>query len=74
MPEMNGFEVAQALQEHFPEIRIIFVTDRPERAYADRAFELGAQGYVVKSAAATELPLALKRSACRGHIPPIQEP
>lgn len=60
MPQLGGLEVAQLLREDLPEVRIIFVTERTERAYVDRAFALGAQGYLVKSNAASELPVALR--------------
>jgi CheY-like chemotaxis protein/anti-sigma regulatory factor (Ser/Thr protein kinase) len=60
MPGMGGLEVARLLRQRLPEIRIIFVTEKRERSYVDRAFALGAQGYVLKSMAASELPIALR--------------
>jgi PAS domain S-box-containing protein len=60
MPGMGGLEVARLLRERLPRIRIIFVTEKRERSYVDQAFALGAQGYVLKSMAASELPIALR--------------
>ena len=60
MPLMNGFTTARALKERMPQLPIIFVSQHPERAYADEAFRCGAQGYVLKRAAATELPHAIR--------------
>jgi DNA-binding NarL/FixJ family response regulator len=44
-------------------MRIIFVTERSEPAYIDHAFALGAQGYVIKSRAASELQIAIREVA-----------
>jgi CheY-like chemotaxis protein len=63
MPGFGGLEVAQVLRERFPRMRIIFVTERSEQAYIDHAFALGAQGYVVKSKAASELLVAVREVA-----------
>jgi PAS domain S-box-containing protein len=60
MPGMSGLEVARLVLERLPQVRIIFVTERRERSYIDQAFALGARGYVLKSMAASELPIALR--------------
>jgi CheY-like chemotaxis protein len=60
MPGMSGLEVARQVLERLPQVRIIFVTERRERSYIDQAFALGARGYVLKSMAASELPVALR--------------
>jgi PAS domain S-box-containing protein len=60
MPGMSGLEVARLVLERLPQVRIIFVTERRERSYIDEAFALGARGYVLKSRAASELPIALR--------------
>jgi DNA-binding NarL/FixJ family response regulator len=60
MPIMGGFAAAKRLRERMPRVRIIFVSQHQERSYADRAFASGADGYVLKRAAATELAAALE--------------
>lgn len=60
MPVMNGFAAAKRLRERLPLVRIIFVSQHQERIYADKAFESGADGYVLKRAAAKDLAAALE--------------
>lgn len=60
MPVMSGFAVAKRLRERLPLIRIIFVSQHQDRLYANKAFESGANGYVVKRAAATDLVAAIE--------------
>lgn len=60
MPVMSGFAAAQRLRERLPSVQIIFVSQHQDRLYADKAFESGADGYVLKRAAATDLAAALE--------------
>ena len=60
MPGMGGFPAARLLQAQMPQLPIIFVTQHFERSYVDEAFGCGAKGYVIKNAAATELPDAIQ--------------
>ena len=55
MPVMGGFPAVRYLREHIPELRIILVSQHNQKVYADEAMQLGAKGYVVKAAVATEL-------------------
>jgi DNA-binding NarL/FixJ family response regulator len=60
MPVMGGFETARNLKKLAPELVIIFVSQHTGTEYMDEAFRLGARGYIVKSAIASELPEALE--------------
>ncbi len=60
MPLMNGIEATRRTLALRPEARVVILTMHPDGAYAASAFEAGAMGYVVKSAAATELIAALR--------------
>jgi DNA-binding NarL/FixJ family response regulator len=60
MPVMGGFPAARELLRRLPGVRIIFVSQHADRAYVDEAILCGAQGYVFKAAAATELPNAVR--------------
>ena len=60
MPVMGGFPAARHLHANMPELLIIFVTQHTEQVYVDEAFQCGAKGYVVKRAAVTELPNAIR--------------
>jgi DNA-binding NarL/FixJ family response regulator len=65
MPEMNGIEAARRLTRVLPSAKIVFVTQRLDRAYLHAAFSAGAMGYVAKQSAAGELVEAI-RSALEG--------
>lgn len=55
MPVRNGFDAVEALREDGVEAPVVIVTSSEERAYLDRAIEVGAIGFVAKSRLATDL-------------------
>ena len=59
MPHMNGLGAAAQIREFAPETRVIFLTMHADAALAAQAFRMGALGYVLKSAAASELTHAI---------------
>lgn len=59
MPELNGFDVLERTCRDFPEVSVIVLTVHEGEEYALRALKLGAMGYLPKSAASTELELAI---------------
>ncbi len=65
MPGLDGISAAHAILGKNPAARIVFVTVHCDSILAQRGFETGALGYVVKSAAGDEL-VAAVRSALRG--------
>jgi len=65
MPQLNGLDALAQLKRDDAAVRVIFLTMHPEVAYARRAFEAGALGYVLKHSAPTEL-LAAIRAALEG--------
>lgn len=60
MPEMNGFQLAEKIQESFPAIKVIFLTMLNERNHLLNAFNYGAKGYLVKNISYDELLFAVK--------------
>lgn len=48
MPEMDGFEVLEALDGHWSEMKILVLTAYDDCKLAKKAFKLGADGYVLK--------------------------
>lgn len=60
MPIVNGFDAAVQLRNVAPHTKVIFVTMHMEPAFITEAFRLGASGYVLKQAAASELITAIK--------------
>ncbi len=55
MPGSNGLDAARQLVEDLPDMRVVFLTMNDDPDIAAEALRLGAKGYVIKSAAATEL-------------------
>lgn len=60
LPRLNGIEAARQIRKACPQIRIVFLTENTDPAVVTAAFEVGADGYVVKSDAHRELLLSLK--------------
>jgi DNA-binding NtrC family response regulator len=48
MPEMDGVEIAQAMKQEFPDVRVVIITGYPTRSSADRAAQLGIFDYLEK--------------------------
>lgn len=63
MPEMNGIEATRYLRALPHPPRVIVLTIHADPAIARSAFEAGASGFVVKSADARELRLAIETVA-----------
>lgn len=59
MPNLSGLEALERLRADMPEVRVVFVTMHQDAAYARRAMQAGACGYVLKQSASTELLQAL---------------
>jgi DNA-binding NarL/FixJ family response regulator len=65
MPELNGVEALEELKIVNPDVRLIFLTMHHNTAYAKRALDAGALGYVLKHSATSELIMAV-HAASRG--------
>jgi DNA-binding NarL/FixJ family response regulator len=63
MPILNGIDATRQICRIDPAARIIVLTMHADITYATEAFEAGASGYVVKSAAAQELITAIRAVA-----------
>lgn len=66
MKDMNGIELAELLQQRRPALRVVMLSmyDNPE--YVQRALQVGARGYVLKEAPATEIISAIEAVAAGG--------
>jgi len=60
MPLMDGLEVLQRAKEKLKEIKIIMLTVENERTFILDAINKGADGYVLKDSAGTEIVEAIK--------------
>jgi len=65
MPHLNGLDALASLKKDNPQVKVIFLTMHAEVAYARRALEAGAVGFVLKHSAPAEL-IAAIRAALEG--------
>jgi len=63
MPELNGVEALEELKKDNPEVRVVFLTMHHNVAYARKAMDAGALGFVLKHSAVAELILAVRAAA-----------
>jgi DNA-binding NarL/FixJ family response regulator len=66
MPGMNGLDLIKRMKSEYPATRVLVLSMHSEDQYAIRAFKLGADGYLVKDAASSELQLAATKVAAGG--------
>lgn len=66
MKDMNGLDLAAAMLQRWPGLRVLMLSmyDNPE--YVQRAMQVGARGYVLKDAPAAEIIAALDAVAAGG--------
>lgn len=67
MPGLNGIDALRQMRREGLDVPVVFLTMHTEPAYARRALEAGAAGYVLKHAAPQELLQALQ-AAAKGSI------
>ncbi|HEV8412147.1 MAG TPA: response regulator transcription factor [Bryobacteraceae bacterium] len=60
MPLLSGIEAARRIKASLPEVKLLFFTMHHERPYLQAAFEVGAAGYLLKSATSEELLRAIQ--------------
>ncbi|MCX7058891.1 MAG: response regulator transcription factor [Proteobacteria bacterium] len=63
MPDYNGIEATAAILARFPEIKIIALSTHSDRRFVSEMICAGASGYVVKTAAGSELLRAIRAVA-----------
>lgn len=67
MPDMTGLEATEIIKRMYPEIKVIALTVHEHETYVRRMLQAGAEGYVVKRAAADDLVRAI-RTVVRGGV------
>ena len=60
LPTLDGIAAARRIHKSIPECKILFVSQESSADVAQEAFNSGAQGYVVKGQAGSELLAALE--------------
>jgi DNA-binding NarL/FixJ family response regulator len=61
MPLMNGLSAGQRLKRSMPAVKLIYLTMNQDQDMAAEAFRLGANGYLLKHSAASELVAAIRQ-------------
>lgn len=61
MPRLSGLDLAARVQAQAPSVRVVIVTTFGRAGYLRRALEVGAKGYLLKDAPASELAGAIRR-------------
>jgi DNA-binding NarL/FixJ family response regulator len=59
MPELNGLDAVRKMRTDGFDTKVVFLTTNGNPLYVRTAFNLGANGYVLKALGFEELPLAL---------------
>ena len=60
MPEMDGYETACVLNDKYPDIKILIVSQLTTKESIHKIMELGADGYFTKNSDPAQLELAIK--------------
>lgn len=60
MPVMDGFETAQWMEQHYPEVKILALSMHNDNETIKRMLKSGVNGYVLKNADPSELRTALQ--------------
>lgn len=60
MPVMNGIEAAEIFKEKFSSVKLLVLSMHDDREYVMNMAQAGAKGYVLKSASADEMLMAIK--------------
>ena len=60
MPELNGIDAAQIIHESLPEIGIVILSIHSDLEHIFRALQAGAQGYLLKESAGSEVISAVR--------------
>ncbi len=55
MPNLDGIEATRIIKKEWPGIRVLIMTVHKEREYLNRAMEAGADGFLLKDDADSEL-------------------
>jgi DNA-binding NarL/FixJ family response regulator len=66
MPGMSGLELTRRIKSEFPSVAVLVLTMHSEEQYAIRALQAGANGFLTKDSAATELVAAVRKVASGG--------
>ena len=61
MPGMNGLEVLPKIKAMFPQLKVLILTMHKSKHHIARAFEAGADGYLLKENTLADLVSAIEK-------------
>ncbi|QMW01498.1 response regulator transcription factor [Spirosoma foliorum] len=67
MPEMDGFETAHYLQQHYPQVKIIALSMLDREEHVAKMVRYGVRGYLQKGCRPSELRIALDEVSQKGY-------
>jgi two-component system, NarL family, invasion response regulator UvrY len=67
MPEMDGYDTAAYLQQHFPSVKVLALSMMDNENAIIRMIKNGARGYVLKDSEPAELRMALQNILTKGY-------
>lgn len=67
MPGMDGLTATKIIAERFIETKVLILTIHEDDTYLNKALQVGAKGYLLKTTAATELINAIQ-AACKNYF------
>ncbi|RQO29962.1 DNA-binding response regulator [Taibaiella sp. KBW10] len=68
MPELDGYDTAGWLSEHYPQVAILALSTMDDEAAIIKMIQKGAKGYVLKNAETDELHKAIKSVLEQGYF------
>lgn len=68
MPEMDGIAATTIIKEKMPQIHVILITTVEELPFVQKAMQIGAEGYLLKTANVKEVAAAIRLVYCGGSI------
>lgn len=67
MPVLNGMDAMKRIREEFPQVKVIVLSMHSEEKFIVHLMELGANGYVLKTAEPDEIENAIRAVAATGY-------
>ena len=63
MRGMNGLEVAERVIKQYPRVHVVVLSQYTDEEYVRQSLHIGANGYIPKDAATSELEIAIRAAA-----------
>jgi DNA-binding NarL/FixJ family response regulator len=63
MRGMNGLEVTERVIKQFPRVHVVLLSQYTDEEYVRQSLQIGANGYIPKDAATSELEIAIRAAA-----------